>query len=81
MGPMILSVLLAACTPTRHRRITGPDGETNVLIKCRTSAPEKCKIRAGEVCRGDYAVVDELHPDPRSNMELTMTVHCSRIRQ
>jgi hypothetical protein len=73
--------LLAACAPTRHRLVKDADGDTNVLIKCDKNKPDKCKRRAGEVCRGDYAVVEDLQPDPRSSMELMMTVHCTRIVQ
>ena len=68
--------LLGGCSATHHRPTVGPGGQMNVLITCRTRTPQKCEIRAHEVC-GTYSTVEPLHVSSEDPIESAMVVHCT----
>jgi hypothetical protein len=76
VAAVLVGAAFAGCAPTSHRFVTGPDGQQNVKIKCKTSASHKCTRRAEEVC-GTYVTVEQLHLDPTGEIESTMTVRCN----
>ncbi len=73
---LLMIIILWGCASATSKKILGPDGTENVLIKGIDI--EICYAKAREVCNGTYKIINSNSDTDQYGTEFNLLVKCAK---